>query len=582
MSAKKILIILLISLLVPVASRAQEKGDITREVRLYNPFKPTLNRENKAFFIPVIDDSITISPRFNYSISPNPFIPRYEIRTISAARLEPDPLPKLYKSYVDIGFGNYFSPYARVSVSSLRSRNSMIGFFAEHRSSLGKLKLQNDESVSAGYMDNEVSLTGTRFFRRNALTGSVDFTHLRRHAYGYDTRIDPIPDIDKDSLLIGYINPGASLSFWSTRTDSSFLIYDVKLKYDLFRQDADYSRNRIGALVNAGYDLDIFYADAELSYELYNYSDSIDFRARHLFTLNPHISRRGSEWAFSLGFRAVADGRNSFDPEGINSPDYKTKLYIYPDVRFDVTLVPRFISMYVSLDGEYENNSAADIFTLNPFIVNGMPSGSITPSKELYMLRPTDHQLRIGAGFSGSAGEFSGYHLSVSYALSEDMLFFMNDTIAGRGLMPVYDNGELLKIKGDYSIRLNKSNSLSASAEYSGYRLELYDHPWHLPSWKFNLKYGYNLRDKIVAEASLNGMSERKALYGPMAHMGETEPVLTTIPAHFSLNLKAEYRYTKLLSFWASINNISNNRYYEWNFYPSRRFLLMAGFSYSL
>lgn len=582
MSAKKILIILLIFILVPVVSRAQEKGDIQREVRLYNPFKPTLSRENKTFFMPVIDDSVTISPRFSYSISPNPFIPRYEIRTISAARLEPDPIPKLYKSYVDLGFGNYFSPFARVSISSLRSRNSLIGFFAEHRSSLSKLKLQNDESVYAGYMDNEVNLTGTRFFRRNALTGSIDFTHLRRHAYGYDTSIIPIPDIDKDSLRIGYINPGASLNFWSTHADSSYLIYDAKLKYDLFMTDADFFRNRIGMLFNAGYDLEIFYADAELSYELYNYSDSIDFRARHLFSFNPHISRRGNEWAFSLGFKAVADGRNRFDPDGIDPPDYRTKLYIYPDVRFDITIVPRFVSMYVSLDGEYENNSAADIFTVNPFIVRGMSSGSIAPSKELYMLRPTDNKLRIGAGFSGSAGEFSGYHLSVSYSLSEDMLFFMNDTIFGRGLMPVYDNGELLKIKGDYSIRLNKSNSLSASAEYSGYRLELYDHPWHLPSWELNLRYGYNLRDKIVAEASLKGMSERKALFGPMRFSGESDPTMVVIPAHFSLNLKAEYRYTKLLSFWASVNNISNNRYYEWNFYPARRFLLMAGFSYSL
>jgi hypothetical protein len=583
MKRTTISIILSAASLFPLISVAQETGEITREVRLYNPFKPSLNKENKALFLPVIDDTAEIAPLINYSITPDPFIPAYELRTISAARLEPDPLPKLYRGYVDLGFGNYFSPYARISASTIRSRNSVTGFFAEHRSSLSKLKLQNDESVYAGYMDNRVNFTTTRFFNRSALTGDIDFTHLRRHAYGYDTRIDPVPDVDKDSLRIGYINPGAEIGLWSTRTDSAFLDYDVRLKYDLFMQNSMFYRHRGGAVVNAGYDFDIFYADAQLSYELYKYSEAIDFRARHLFSLNPHISRRGSEWSFSLGFSAVADGRNSFDPDGIDPPEYKTKLYFYPDIKFNVTLVPRFIKMYVSLDGEYENNSAADIYTLNPYIVEESPSGSVSPSDELYMIRPTDHKLRAGAGFSGSAGESSSWQLSLSYSLSEDMLFFVNDAaVSGRGLLPAYDNGELLRIKGDYSLKLNQYNSVTAEALYSGYRLELYDHPWHMPSWEFRLKYNYNLRDKILAEASLRGVAQRKAMYGPMLHAGETEPTVETMPAHFSLNLKAEYRYTKLLSFWAGFSNISNNRYYEWNFYPSRRFLFMAGFSYSL
>jgi hypothetical protein len=53
-------------------------------------------------------------------------------------------------------------------------------------------------------------------------------------------------------------------------------------------------------------------------------------------------------------------------------------------------------------------------------------------------------------------------------------------------------------------------------------------------------------------------------------------------PAHFNLNLSAEYRYSKILSFWARFNNISYNRYYEWAYYPSMRFLGMIGFTYSL
>ena len=54
------------------------------------------------------------------------------------------------------------------------------------------------------------------------------------------------------------------------------------------------------------------------------------------------------------------------------------------------------------------------------------------------------------------------------------------------------------------------------------------------------------------------------------------------MPAHFNINLSAEYRYSKILSFWTKFNNISYNRYYEWAYYPSERFIGMIGFTYSL
>lgn len=53
-------------------------------------------------------------------------------------------------------------------------------------------------------------------------------------------------------------------------------------------------------------------------------------------------------------------------------------------------------------------------------------------------------------------------------------------------------------------------------------------------------------------------------------------------PVHVNANLSAEYRYTKILSFWLKINNIAFNRNYDWAFYPTQRFMMMAGLTYSL
>ena len=47
-------------------------------------------------------------------------------------------------------------------------------------------------------------------------------------------------------------------------------------------------------------------------------------------------------------------------------------------------------------------------------------------------------------------------------------------------------------------------------------------------------------------------------------------------------NLGLEYRYSKLLSFWARFNNLAAQKYYLYNNYPSYRFRVMLGFTYAL
>jgi hypothetical protein len=583
MIARKLIYTIGLLIMVPAILFGQSSNsEMRREVKLYNPFKPTLSKETKIGFQPNMSDTSSASPLFEYTISPNPFMPKYEVREIAAARLEPDPLPKLYKSYLNIGFGNYFSPIAELSISSERSRNRILGFYANHTSSFGKVTLDNDESVNAGYMDNIAKMYGTKFFRRSALSADIDFSHMQRYAYGYDPGIGVLPEPGKDSLRLNYFNPGADISFYSTRLDSNHFDYDIKLFYDLFYQNSDLFRHRAGTRINAGYNLKVFYAKAKVEYEYYNYGEEIDFRPRHVVTLDPSISKKTAVWSFKVGFKSLTDSRNEFDPADILPPEYKTKLYFYPDVRFQFSVIPSFMSIYVSLDGEHQSNNAPEIASLNQFIVTENVDGSVMPVSDLYTMKPTDHKLRVGGGVLGSMGENSSYRLTASYSLFEDLLLFSNDLNTGRGFTPLYDNGELLLIHGEIATPLNDHMRIGATANFYNYKLESEEHPWHKPSWDGLLRYEYNLRNKIIASAELYGISNRYVEYGPMSYSALTDPTIEEMPVHFSLNMGVEYRYTKILSFWTKLNNISNNRYFEWNFYPSQRFIFMAGFTYSL
>jgi len=91
----------------------------------------------------------------------------------------------------------------------------------------------------------------------------------------------------------------------------------------------------------------------------------------------------------------------------------------------------------------------------------------------------------------------------------------------------------------------------------------------------------YNLRNKILVDIDILGLGKR---YAKEFNAGEHNPPLLTkeLPSVLDFNLGIEYRYTKILSLWLRLNNFTGSKYYVWDQYPSQRFNLMAGFTYSL
>jgi len=100
------IIIISLTTLPLLAQKKQQDTVLKREVTLYNPYKPSLQDVTKKSFFPEMNDTSIVKPVFKYDIRTEPFMPAYTITPIKPASLLPDPLPKLYQSYVEIGLGN--------------------------------------------------------------------------------------------------------------------------------------------------------------------------------------------------------------------------------------------------------------------------------------------------------------------------------------------------------------------------------------------------------------------------------------------------------------------------------------------
>ena len=144
-----ITVLIIFTLSASAQVKKQETG-LKREVTLYNPYKPTLPESKKRSFLPDMNDTSKVRPDFHYDVRTTPFLPEYTISPIKAAALLPDPLPKLYKSYINFGIGNYLTPLAEISITNERSKKGAIGFYARHFSTNGNVELDNGKKAFAG------------------------------------------------------------------------------------------------------------------------------------------------------------------------------------------------------------------------------------------------------------------------------------------------------------------------------------------------------------------------------------------------------------------------------------------------
>jgi len=559
--------------LLPVTAQVkkQETG-LKREVTLYNPYKPSLQVVKKRSFLPDMNDTMKVKPEFRYDVSTEPFQPAYTISPIKAAALLPDPLPKLYKSFVNIGLGNYLTPLAEISITNERSKKGTIGFYGRHFSTNGKVKLQNDKKVFAGYLDNDVSVFGRKFFRKNLIESSVDFIQKTRYAYGYDTSITNYSPA-KNDIRLGYNNIGAKASLASLTLDSTSFSYDFDIFYNFFFSSGNTYQHNAGFTGMMAKSYRGFYAGSGIGYDYYRLSDFFFTGPKYIASISPFIKKSTEEWSFKLGFQALLDKNMTLSP----------KFHIYPDVNFGFSVVPSYVSFFAGLSGKLEKNEPLKIISENPFLVR---DGS------LFTLPNTDHELIVFAGLKGNTGLGGNYLVSASYSVISDMLFYSNfvfsDSIftPGRGnyFSPLADDAELLNVHAEMSGAINDKLSFNGVVNWYKYTLAINDYAWNKPSWDGKLGLKYNLRDKIIVGMEITAQGKRSLIVNGDLSISDLldPPVLIEMPAHFNINLTSEYRYSKILSIWAKFNNISNNRYYEWAYYPSQRFLCMLGFTYSL
>jgi hypothetical protein len=536
------------------------------KVDIYGDFSLKIADGQKILEQATIIDTGNTKVVIDYEINSKRINTIYEVDPIKAANVTGEQLSKLYKGFVKAGFGTYSSPYGELFYTNLRSKKYQTGVHLKHLSSGGQIA----NVGYSGFSNNELNVFGKSFIKKSTLSGGIDYRRNVVHYYGFNTNPfdafwnDSIGNqfsLEREAIKQRYqlVNLEASLTD-NFPVDSHATKYKADINYYNYMDNYTAQENYFRA---AG-DVSFYYKDYDLnaksSLDYYKHQNDIRESNMTIFNVQPQITFHKQKWRLKAGLNLYASSDTTFG------------FRLAPEVDFDLHLYENVIILNVGTDSKLKRNSYRTLTEENPFLITTVdPLNTWSP-------------FRLYGGIRGALSSRMSFNLKTSYVKLENQYFFVNDTSTGNWnkLNAVIDNATLFQVNGEFTWQQNEKLRLIAKADYFGYTPDTELKAWHVPSLRLSFSGKYNLRNKIAITATiltLNRQFSREILTDSLT--GNKSVFARELQGITDINLGAEYRYNKRLGMFVQLNNILNVRYQRYRDYPTQRFNLFAGISYS-
>lgn len=555
---KRIAYIISALLLTSFAALAQP-GTVSGNVVVGGAYVPEIKPSEKLLQNPGEKDTFQTRANPVITVNPSEISLYHNPDTISAARMKNEPLKKLRRLYIKAGFGNYLTPLFEARINSLRSKTDVYDIGYKYFASFGKQK-------NVGYPGMQQHRFGGDYkhiFNNHVFSLNGGYAYDQNHYYGF--RPDSVTDSiypDKKSIRQHFHKVNLEAVFGNKNMlDRDRLITQSRIGYYMV-MDRQKSREHafwIGTDISRY--VKEFYVGGRLGVEYYNFKSATDAKARGagLLKFNPYIKAGRDKWNVEVGLEVAA----AFDTT--------TKGYVMPNLSAEANLYKNHVMAFLEARGGVERNTFDRLRQTNPFIISN-------PA-----LAQTYTPINIKAGFKGTFAKYLYYHLGGGYKMAKNQAFFVTDTVQGIGnyFNVVYDDLSTPYVSGELGFMKGEKLHVALKGNYWFYKPKTFARAWFMPKIDLTLSATYNLQDKFLFKADLYYLGEQ---YSPFDYDATLrKPILKTtlIRNAFDLNLHAEYRFNKMLSFWVAANNFAAFRYQRWFNYPMQGFNGLGGVTLS-
>lgn len=553
-------LILVLSLFIGEVLKAQTPQNF--EVIISRDVEPVINSSQKYYDTPVNTDTVKVTEKINYEFNAQKINTVYELDPIKAANVKNEPLAKLYKGLVKGGWGNYSSPFFELFYNTARKKEYQTGIHYRHFSSTGQLK----NVGFSGFSQNRIDAYGKTFIGKNTLKGDISYDRNVWHYYGFnpkDPELVSLP-LNRSDIKQQYQMVKANVDFADNLpVDSLALKYKIGAGFYNLRDINDFSENYFKLQGNVDYFYKEFKVNGLLKVENWNNKMANDTSSNTIIQFRPAAKLNREKFKLTAALNTYFTSGN------------QAKTYIAPEVDIELVVYKNMLLFNLGTDSRLNRNSYASLISENPFI------NAFTP------LRNTWSPFRLYAGLKGSLSSKTSFNTQISYNIADNWAYFVNDSTFGRRnqMTVVYDNPQVLKIMGEVFHQRNEKLKLSAKAEIFNIAPDAELQAWHTPTFRTTFTGRYNLKDKIVATASIFTFSRQygRAFNTTTDSLGVKVVTVEQIKikGFFDLNLGAEYRYNKRMSGFIQVNNLLAVRWERFLGFPTQRINVLAGLTYA-
>lgn len=554
---------MLLVVLFPFISTAQQENRTADEVMVIAPFNPTISKAVKLNFSPALDTNKTEKLKIDYLTQPKLFETNYSMEKLEAAKFVDRRDPKHPQNYIKAGYGLYNTPYGELFINNKMSNSSLVGVHVRHLSTNGGI----DNMAYSGHSLSTAEVWTKHVQRKQSIKLGVDYKRNQIHYYGF--RIEDYPlDLAntknnfKDEINQIWSKVGFNIDMLGT-FDTKQRDWQLKMNYNFF-WDHYNSQEHLFDL-NAHYDYPVAWLDSKKQFigvafstqtyytnQSYTGSfptvDSSNGYFHGLYDLTPY---------YHVGFESIDLQLGAKLSMGL---DTNSRVSVAPMVKLNVGLMGDQLKLYAIADGGFYNNSLSSLSTENNFISPAVP------------LLYTETKYHVQAGLKGHYLSYIDYHAYVETASFKNMPMFITDTLSrfDNSFTVIYDGGQKLGVGAEITFKNERWNVL-LSGQYNSFTMDTAIRAWQKPTINYQVKVGYYVLENLKVTGLLIGQSKMYNLYH-----GEK-----TIEPWMDFSLMADYHLYKNLGFFLQATNIFSDQYHIWYNYPVQSIGFMGGVSFA-
>lgn len=576
---------IIVSLLSITFLSAQESVD--RNVTIEREYQPVIQDAGKIMTLPEIIQHNTRKEAVDYSEIYQPLPFQKNILTLSAEEEQHDRRKKMKEAFIRLGGGNYWNTLGDLVLPIIKNDKNLLDLNISHTGTFGK-KLQSVSRANLEY---------NHYFTNYDLYAGVGLSHQYFNYYGknfYGNGGDSVglnglfslspaflPDYQEQNLarftrsvqtvnFSDLIGLPVNDMLWRYNAHAGIRSlpnaegrkYTAEMSFDLFRsniglQESEY-KIKYGFSNPLGNNR--FGIDFEMSNFFYQHSDTskINFWNYYaVFSMNPYYLIERDNWYVRAGVKTAfsfVHGR-PFNPT--------------PDITSEWNVIPKVLSAYGGLTGNFRISTMNSIYAENPYI---FPDLRV---KDTYTPFNTYFGFKLKPVYNIMVDAFVDYRYIVDQYFFVNKEYLSTDASAGaysnlfiNRFNAIYSDAGLFKVGTRLNYNYKDIVNIQLKGIYNAWNVKTELHAWMKPAIEADLSADVKIGRKLTTTAMVFFEGERYAKLGDNPFR---------MSPKIDVNLGATYTFNRTFSAFAKLNNLINSKYEQFYGYEVQGINFLLG-----